>query len=49
MPPNPEEQIQFLVILQRLLDEALSRRHTVRLLLALADLSIKRGDDSGAP
>src|ERR1700754_1628556 len=48
MPPTPEEQIQFLVNLQRLLDEgSFVASYKFALLLALADLSIENGDDSG--
>jgi hypothetical protein len=50
MPPSPDEQIQFLVKLQRLLDEGLFvASYKFALLLALADLSVEAGDDSGAP
>src|SRR5215472_16500417 len=50
MPPSPEAQIQFLVNLQRLLDEGLFvASYKFSLLLALADLSVETGDDSGAP
>jgi hypothetical protein len=50
VPPSPEEQIGFLVNLQRLLDEGLFvASYKFALLLALADLSIEKGDDSGAP
>jgi hypothetical protein len=49
VPPSPEEQIGFLVNLQRLLDEGLFvASYKFALLLALADLSIEKGDDSGA-
>lgn len=48
MAPTPEDQIQFLVKLQRLLDEGLFvASYKFALLLALADLSIEAGDDSG--
>lgn len=48
MPPSPEEQIEFLVNLQRLLDEGLFvASYKFALLLALADLSVEHGDDSG--
>jgi hypothetical protein len=44
MPPTPDEQIQFLVKLQRLLDEGLFvASYKFALLLALADLSIEAG------
>ena len=50
MPPTADEQIQFLVNIQRLLDEGLFvASYKFALLLALADLSVERGDDSGAP
>ncbi len=50
MPPTPEDQIRFLVNLQRLLDEGLFvASYKFALLIALADLSVERGDDSGAP
>jgi len=50
MLPSPEAQIQFLVDLQRLLEEGLfAASYKFSLLLALADLSIEIGDDSGAP
>ena len=49
MRPTSEEQIQFLVNLQRLLDEGLFvASYKFALLLALADLSVEKGDDSGA-
>ena len=45
-----DEQIRFLVHLQRLLDEGLFvASYKFALLLALADLAIEKGDDSGAP
>jgi 5-methylcytosine-specific restriction endonuclease McrA len=48
--PAPQEQIQFLINIQRLLDEGLFvASYKFALLLALADLSIDKGDDSGAP
>jgi hypothetical protein len=50
MPPTPEEQIRFLVNLQRLLDEgSFVASYKFALLLSLADLSIENGNDSGAP
>src|SRR5262249_19705778 len=50
MPPSSDEQIKFLVNLQRLLDEGLFvASYKFALLLALADLSIEQADDSGAP
>jgi hypothetical protein len=49
-PPTSDEQIRFLVNLQRLLDEgSFVASYKFALLIALADLSIERGDDSGAP
>jgi hypothetical protein len=49
MPPTADEQIQFLVNLQRILDEGLFvASYKFALLLALADLSVEQGDDSGA-
>src|SRR5215469_13826638 len=49
MPPTSDEQIQFMVNIQRLLDEGLfTASYKFALLLALADLSIEHGDDSGA-
>src|SRR6516164_8129102 len=49
MPPTPEQQIQFLVNLQRLLDEGLFvATYKFALLLALADLSVEKGNDSGS-
>jgi 5-methylcytosine-specific restriction endonuclease McrA len=48
-PPTADEQIAFLVKLQRLLDEgAFVASYKYALLLALADLCIEQGDDSGA-
>jgi len=50
MPPSPEDQILFLVKLQRLLDEgSFVASYKFALLLSLADLSVQKGDDSGAP
>jgi len=50
MPPTSDEQIRFMVNIQRLLDEGLfSASYKFALLLALAVLSIERGDDSGKP
>ena len=49
MAPSSDDQIRFLVSLQRLLDEGLFvASYKFALLLALADLSIEAGDDSGA-
>lgn len=48
--PRAEEQIQFLVRIQRLLDEgSFSASYKFALLLALAQVSIEKGDDSGSP
>jgi hypothetical protein len=48
--PAPQEQIQFLINIQRLLDEGLFvASYKFALLLALADLSIETGDNSGDP
>lgn len=50
MPPTSDEQIAFMVKIQRLLDEGLfTASYKFALLLALADLSIEMGDDSGNP
>jgi hypothetical protein len=50
MPPSPDEQIQFLVKVQRLLDEGLFvASYKFALLLSLADLAVECADDSGAP
>jgi hypothetical protein len=48
-PPTSEEQVQFLVRVQQLLSEGLfTASYKFALLLALADLSVELGDDSGA-
>src|SRR5215472_11720978 len=48
MMPTHKEQIEFLVNLQRLLDEgSFVATYKFALLLALAELSIEKGDDSG--
>jgi len=50
LPPSPEEQIQFLRNIQRLLAEGLtSSTYKFALLHALADLAVLKGDDTGAP
>ena len=50
MPPTSDQQIRFLVNLQRLLDEcSFVASYKFALLLSLADLCIEKGDDSGAP
>ena len=47
MPPTSDEQIRFMVNIQRLLDEGLfTASYKFALLLALAVLSIEQGDDS---
>ena len=49
MPPS-DEQIRFLVNLQRLLHEGLFvASYKFALLLATSDLSVENGDDSGSP
>lgn len=49
LPPTSDDQIRFMVNVQRLLDEGLfTASYKFALLLALADLSIEQGDDSGA-
>jgi hypothetical protein len=48
MPPTADEQVQFLVNLQRLLAEGLFvAAYKFALLLSLADLAVEKGDDSG--
>ncbi len=50
MQPNSDEQVRFLVKLQRLLDEgSFVASYKFALLLAIADLSVESGNDSGAP
>lgn len=45
--PDPEEQVQFLFKLQRLINEgSFVATYKFALLLALAELSVERGDDS---
>lgn len=47
-PPSPEEQLKFLANLQRLLAEGqFVATYKYSLLLALADLAVELGDDSG--
>ncbi len=47
-PPSPQQQIEFLQQLQRLLDEgSFVATYKYTLLHAIADLCIVRGDDSG--
>ncbi len=49
-PPTPEEQVLFLRNVQRLLAEGqFTASYKFALLLALADLAVVEGDDSGAP
>ena len=49
MPPSAEEQVQFLLRIQRLLGEGLfTATYKYALLMALSDLSVELGDDSGA-
>lgn len=49
-PPTPEEQVQFLRNIQRLLAEGhFTTSYKFALLHALADLAVLKGDDSGAP
>lgn len=49
-PPPPEEQVLFLRNIQRLLAEGqFVASYKFALLLALADLCVLKGDDSGAP
>src|SRR5215471_6632996 len=48
--PTPEEQVQFLRNVQRLLAEGLFvASYKFALLHALADLAVLKGEDSGAP
>jgi hypothetical protein len=48
-PPTPEQQIEFLVNIQRLLSEgSFVATYKYALLLALADLSIEKGQDDGS-
>ena len=48
-PPTAEEQLAFLRSLQRLLDEgSFTSSYKFALLHAIADLCIRKGDDSGA-
>src|SRR5262245_51872924 len=48
--PTPEEQVQFLRNVQRLLAEGLFvASYKFALVHALADLAVLKGDDSGAP
>src|SRR5262249_47799373 len=48
--PTPEEQVQFLRNIQRLLAEGqFTASYKFALVHALADLAVLKGDDSGAP
>jgi hypothetical protein len=48
--PTSEQQIQFLIKIQRLLGEGrFVASYKFALLQALADLSVEKGDDSGEP
>ena len=48
--PTPEEQVQFLRNLQRLLAEGqFTASYKFALVYALADLAVLKGEDSGAP
>ncbi|MGO9302639.1 MAG: HNH endonuclease [Candidatus Korobacteraceae bacterium] len=48
MAPSSEDQVQFLLKVQRLLQEGLfTATYKFALLMALADLSVELGDDSG--
>src|SRR6476660_6308027 len=48
--PTPEEQVQFLRNIQRLLAEGLFvASYEFALIHALADLAVMKGEDSGAP
>ena len=47
-PPSPEEQVQFLLRVQRLLDEGLfTATYKYALLLALADIAVETGHVTG--
>jgi hypothetical protein len=49
MTPTPEAQVKFLVNLQRLLAEGqFAATYEYALLLALADISVEKGDESGS-
>lgn len=50
VPPSADEQIEFLVNIQRLLKEgAFVATYKYALLTALADLCVEKGDDTGNP
>src|SRR5436190_21325670 len=47
--PSPQDQVQFLLNIQRLLTEGqFTATYKYALLLALADLSVEVGDDTGS-
>ena len=47
-PPSADEQVRFLSNIQRILEEGdFSASYKFALLLALADISVETGDDSG--
>lgn len=49
-PPSEKTQLEFLTYIQRLLDEGdFTASYKYALLLALADLSVERGNDEGGP
>lgn len=49
-PPTPEFQLEFLDYIQRVLDEGgFVATYKFALLMALADLSVEKGDESGDP
>lgn len=49
-PPSEKTQLEFLAYIQRLLDEGdFTATYKYALLLALADLSVERGNDEGGP
>ena len=48
-PPTHESQVQFLLRIQRLLNEgSFTATYKYALLLSLADIAVERGDDGGA-
>ena len=49
-PPSEGEQIVFLQLVQRIFDEGeFAATYKFALLVALTELAVERGDDSGAP
>ena len=49
-PPTPDEQVRFLLNVQRLLDEGLfTATYKYALLLALADIAVEGGEHDGEP